>query len=344
MENNRDFIKGGLPLSSKDFVNPENIRAKKSRLLAALDNISKVHDEKMYSAMTDNSVESNNVAINNTLDMVGNDMTQPVPEYNPNEYATEATLGSIFDQLPSTFEQPVTEVASADSSAVPVFENPDPTLTFENVDNSAFVTPSDDNADSFDAFNPISMEESPAPYQVDENEYQSPQFQDADNVSDARDFEHNEFDQPEQSEEYQQNNSNYGDPAYVVDDAKVGKRAKSGASMSGDAKKGRYVAWMAYIVFFIPLLFAGKNSFVRHHANEGLCVNILDALGIGLYFVSQKITHEQDSIRMILLGCGLVGIAILCLTLFSRIILIIGALAGKKSEAPLFGKVTFIKS
>ena len=114
--------------------------------------------------------------------------------------------------------------------------------------------------------------------------------------------------------------------------------------MSGDAQKGRYVAWLAYIVFFIPLLFAGKNSFVRHHANEGLCVNILDVLGIGLLLISQKITNDLESVKMALLVCGLLGVIVLCITIFSRIILIIGALLGKKTEAPLFGKVTFIKS
>ena len=347
MENNRDFIKGGLPLSSDDFINPDNVREKKSRLLAALDNISKVHDIKMYSAMTDHSMEANAQAIDNTLTMVGQDLNQPVeaspvenfsepaPQYNPNEYATEATLGSIFDQLPNAFEQPATE---NNDSFEPVFDN-NSVPTFEANSN-----------DSFDSFNPISMEEGPSPYQVDENEYQSVDYNSFNVESDAREFEHNEFYQPEQapqSEEYPQQPQyeNGSTPEYVVDDSKVGKRAggKGKGSMNGDAKKGRFVAWMAYIVFFIPLLFAGKNSFVRHHANEGLCINILDALGIALYFVSQKITHELESVRMAILACGLLGIGILCLTLFSRVILIIGALLGKKSEAPLFGKVTFIK-
>lgn len=335
MENNRDFIKGGLPLGSRDFVNPENVRQKKSRLLAALDNISKIHDEKMYSAMTDNSAEANTTAIDNTLNMMGNEPTQPAAEftptaaYNPNEYATEATLGSIFDQLP------------ADND----FNNAAP----------AFSVPADEN-NAFNSFNPVG-DGDPMPYQMDENGYQQPaeyqavdEYQSFNPETDSRDFPHDEFTPAEQSEqvessEYpqQQYDNSQGNPEFVVDDAKVGKRAKGKGAMSGDAKKGRFVAWMAYIVFFIPLLFAGKNSFVRHHANEGLCINILDALGVGLYFVSQKLTHDVEAVRYAILGCGLLGILLLCITLFSRVILILGALAGKKSEAPLFGKVKFIK-
>ena len=42
---------------------------------------------------------------------------------------------------------------------------------------------------------------------------------------------------------------------------------------------GKPFAWLAYILFFIPLLFKKNNRFVRLHANEGLELNIIDLQG-----------------------------------------------------------------
>lgn len=78
---------------------------------------------------------------------------------------------------------------------------------------------------------------------------------------------------------------------------------------------GRGIAWLAYILFFIPLLFKKNNRFVRIHANEGLELNILEilsALFIGQYFLLPDIVKDMGntgkyfSLLFAVIGAGLV--------------------------------------
>ena len=78
---------------------------------------------------------------------------------------------------------------------------------------------------------------------------------------------------------------------------------------------GRKVAWFAYILFFIPLLFRKHNRFVRIHANEGLEINITElfaALFVGQYFLLPDMMSEMSSTAKTLslvfavIGAGLI--------------------------------------
>lgn len=101
---------------------------------------------------------------------------------------------------------------------------------------------------------------------------------------------------------------------------------------------GRKIAWTAYILFFIPLLFKRKNRFVRLHANEGLELNIMELLGgllIAQYFLLPTLladfsgTIATISVIGAILGASLIGVCILTI-----IPMMIYAMCGKQVENP----------
>lgn len=132
-----------------------------------------------------------------------------------------------------------------------------------------------------------------------------------------------------------------------IDTKKLGQDIKSKAQREGTEKikldkmeiiSGRGIAWLAYFLFFIPLLFKRKNRFVRLHANEGLELNIVELLSailIGQYFLLPRVmetmssTMSTISMWACIIGAGLLGACILTI-----IPMIIFALFGKNPENP----------
>lgn len=105
---------------------------------------------------------------------------------------------------------------------------------------------------------------------------------------------------------------------------------------------GKGVAWMAYILFFIPLLFRRNNRFVRLHANEGLELNlmeILSAILVGQYFVLpmflSKIPELAHTISLVacIIGAGIVGACALTI-----IPMMIAAMCGAQVQNPWLWK------
>ena len=95
------------------------------------------------------------------------------------------------------------------------------------------------------------------------------------------------------------------------------KEKQEKTAIDEDAKQARGYAWLAYILFFIPLFINRKNSFVRFHANEGLEVNIIDLIGLTLTLVGALIKPASlITILLVVLGIGL-----LSLTLITKIIM-----------------------
>jgi hypothetical protein len=109
---------------------------------------------------------------------------------------------------------------------------------------------------------------------------------------------------------------------------------------------GRGIAWMAYILFFIPLLFKRKNRFVRIHANEGLDLNIVEiisALLIGQYYLLPNwVTLEGMGITASLFGC-MIGAGIAAACALTIVIRIICSLAGNYSQIHWLWKQRIIK-
>lgn len=116
------------------------------------------------------------------------------------------------------------------------------------------------------------------------------------------------------------------------------KEKQEKTAIDEDAKQARGYAWLAYILFFIPLFINRKNSFVRFHANEGLEVNIIDLIGLTLTLVGALIKPASlITILLVVLGIGL-----LSLTLITKIIMIIHSIRGKRKQSPWFFKLTII--
>lgn len=110
---------------------------------------------------------------------------------------------------------------------------------------------------------------------------------------------------------------------------------------------GRKIAWMAYILFFIPLLFKKNNRFVRIHANEGLELNIVElfsAICVGQYFLLPKIMKDMGntatylSILFVIIGAGLV---LACAV--TIVIKIITSWFGNYTQTPWLWKRRMIK-
>lgn len=132
------------------------------------------------------------------------------------------------------------------------------------------------------------------------------------------------------------------EPKYVIDDGK--KQKHTPVSTNEEIKSGKGIAWLAYIIFFIPLLFNRQNKYIRWHANEGFELFILDILGAGLFCVGWFVKSSNELYTILLLASLTAGAVIIAISVFTRIIMIPFALAGKEVQHPwLFHKHRIIK-
>lgn len=134
-------------------------------------------------------------------------------------------------------------------------------------------------------------------------------------------------------------------PAYIVKSEKKSKKEKKQPlyADSADIKKGKKIAWLAYILFFIPLLFAGKNSYVRFHANEALEINLFDILGVGLLLTGYYVKSTNDILTFALLLSLAFGIILLILTTLTKVMMIIFSFCGRQKQTPWLWKYQIIK-
>lgn len=101
-----------------------------------------------------------------------------------------------------------------------------------------------------------------------------------------------------------------------------------------EIREGKGVAWLAYLLFFIPLLFRKNNRFVRLHANEGLELNIMEIVG-GLLLVPQfLLTNLTGTTQLIVTVCGILGLVLLGACAITIIPMIITAMCGVQFQIP----------
>lgn len=110
-----------------------------------------------------------------------------------------------------------------------------------------------------------------------------------------------------------------------------------------DIKASRGYAWLAYILFFIPLCINRNNEFVRHNANEGLEIFIFDVLAVVLILLNQFLKVSSMIGEFVILIGGIVGVGLLILTTITKIYMIIVSLAGKRCNTPWFWNIRIIK-
>ncbi|MBQ7351326.1 MAG: hypothetical protein IJW59_00450 [Clostridia bacterium] len=142
-----------------------------------------------------------------------------------------------------------------------------------------------------------------------------------------------------------------------IDTDKLGQDIKSSKAFKKKEEKisldkmevisGKKIAWTAYILFFIPLLFKGKNRFVRLHANEGLELNIMEILSgilIAQYFLLPKLMETMSStVSSISLIACIVGAGLLAGCLLTILPMMILSLCGVQAQTFWLWKRRMIK-
>jgi len=139
-----------------------------------------------------------------------------------------------------------------------------------------------------------------------------------------------------------------------IDTSKLGPAIKPPKHHKEDRKKkialdvmeireGKGFAWLAYILFFLPLLINKKNRFVRVHANEGLDLNIMELLGVLLIVPYFLVTTATGTLATILFICVIAGIVILGMCALTIIPMIICAMFGLQFQIPWLWKKRLIK-
>ena len=280
---NNTLLRGGLPMSTTDFVNPDKARESKLQLLSAISHISEIHADKMKTP--DNSELLNQSAMNKTIEEVNK-------EFKMDEYIFSDQI--VRNDLPEPSGQPI----MIDNPVNPV--NPNDSVDFDHPE--------------MQEFNEMDVEESQS------------------NSNDMDDI------------------IGQGEPMVVLSDEEVGKKKNSkkndpntAKSTPEERKAGRKVAWLSYILFFIPLLFMRHNSFVRHHANEGLELNIMDIFAVAFILIPRFVKSTNQWVELGFVIATIVGIVLAALSIITKLFLIIFSFAGKEASSPWFGKTKMIK-
>ena len=119
--------------------------------------------------------------------------------------------------------------------------------------------------------------------------------------------------------------------------------SKRASKLSADVQETRKYAWLAYILFFIPLLINKNSQFVRHNANEGLEINIFDAIAAVLLIVGAVVTTSIAWIQLLMIIFTVIGFGLLVLTITTKVYMIIASAHGKTVSTPWMWNLRIIK-
>lgn len=325
------FISGGVLVNDSDYFEKDEVNMSNNSLKASLELVNKIRQQKK--AEIDNATFLKEEALSDT-----------VKNNDTSSFNTPSEVKNIQEK---TIVKKPTYVAPKDDKVAQVFN-------FDNNPSSPGISLADldiDNQQEFtekkDEYLPDYRNEAPvftSPLQNSNQgggfdfEYnnQAPQ----NNVSPVYVEESNEnFEQGPQEFVLDGAEHQNEKPKYTInnkDTAGNNKKSKYPQSVSTkeDIKAGKGVAWLSYILFFIPLLFQGKNPFVRWHANEGLELNLLDLLGAGLLVSGWMLESDNILISTIYLAMITIGAIIIALTTFTKIVMVVFCLSGKEARNP----------
>lgn len=110
-----------------------------------------------------------------------------------------------------------------------------------------------------------------------------------------------------------------------------------------EIREAKRFAWLAYILFFLPMLINKKNRFVRVHANEGLDLNIMEILGALLFIPYFIIQDATGTLATVILFCSLAGLVILGMCALTILPMIICSMCGLQFQIPWLWKKRIIK-
>lgn len=110
-----------------------------------------------------------------------------------------------------------------------------------------------------------------------------------------------------------------------------------------EIRESKKYAWLAYILFFLPMLINKKNRFVLVHANEGLDLNIMEVLGALLLIPYFVLTNATGTLATVTLVCVLAGVVILGMCAITIIPMMLCAMFGLQFQIPWLWKKRLIK-
>lgn len=110
-----------------------------------------------------------------------------------------------------------------------------------------------------------------------------------------------------------------------------------------EIKEGKGIAWLAYLLFFIPLFFKRNNRFVRHHANEGLELNIMEILGVALILPYFLLTNLSQTLQLVVIILALCGVVIIGMCILTIPFMMLFSLCGLQFQNPWLWKKRIIK-
>lgn len=122
----------------------------------------------------------------------------------------------------------------------------------------------------------------------------------------------------------------------------VQKTAKK-PELNNDVEQTKKYAWLAYILFFIPLLINSKSPFVRHHANEGLEINIFDAIAGILLVLGAVLPQNIEWVYLLAIIFTFIGFGLFTLTIITKIYMIYSTLQGKTKSTPWMWDLRIIR-
>lgn len=113
--------------------------------------------------------------------------------------------------------------------------------------------------------------------------------------------------------------------------------------LNNDAATTKNIAWLAYILFFIPLLINKTSPFVRHHANEGLEINVVDFVAAILLILGATLPTATAWVGLLSVIFTVIGVVLLVLTTVTKLYMIVSTLHGKTVSTPWMWDLRIIK-
>ena len=121
------------------------------------------------------------------------------------------------------------------------------------------------------------------------------------------------------------------------------KKPEKQPKLSKDVKENKNIAWLAYLLFFIPLLINKTSPFVRHHANEGLEINIVDFVAAVLLILGATLPTAVAWVGLLTIIFSVIGVVLLVLTTVTKVYMIVSTLHGKAVSTPWMWDLRIIK-
>lgn len=139
--------------------------------------------------------------------------------------------------------------------------------------------------------------------------------------------------------------------ASVPDEGKVCPICKRSLEFEAeDINKNKLMAILSYFgpLVFVPILSAPKSKYARFHANQGLCLLILDAIYYILNTLSGfiKVTQRGMYGFTYKVTPWYVSVVLIAIAVFVSVLAIIGivnAATGKAKKLPLIGNFKILK-